>query len=482
MRLYDSLSRAVQEVVPVEEGHVKIYACGPTVYRYAHLGNLRTYMLSDLIRRALELEGYRVTLVMNITDVGHMTDESSPEAVDKMLLAVEDEGLQALEIAEKYTRSVLEDAEAVGIRPANVLPKATEHIPEMIELTERLIAKGHAYVVDTGSVYFDVTSFPGYGKLSGNTLENLKAGHRDLETDPRKRNAPDFALWKAAGEGRVMKWDSPWGEGFPGWHVECSAMSMKYLGERFDIHTGGTDLRFPHHEDEIAQSEAATGATFVRTWLHCAHLQLGGQKMAKRVGNLARPAELYERGVSPDALRYALMATHYRSPLDFSDESLTAATGAVERLRTVLLALQAYHGDAPDDPALRGVLTDARAAFADALADDLNISAALGAVFELVRDLNGRIADRTLSTADAGTAAAALLDLDQVLGVMARPADALPDALAALLQARAEARAARDWARSDELRARLAEAGVLVEDTPDGQRWRQGSVVGGRSR
>jgi cysteinyl-tRNA synthetase len=248
MRLYDSLSRTLQDVDPVEAGHVKLYACGPTVYRYAHLGNLRSFMLYDLIRRALELEGYRVTEVMNITDVGHMTDESSQEAVDKMLLAVEDEGLQPLEIAEKYTKAVFDDAAKLGIRPADLYPKATEHIDDMIALTQTLIERGHAYVVDNGSVYYDVTSFPGYGKLSGNTLDNLREGHRDLETDPRKRNPADFALWKAAGPGRLMKWDSPWGPGFPGWHIECSAMSMRYLGERFDIHTGGTDLRFPHHE------------------------------------------------------------------------------------------------------------------------------------------------------------------------------------------------------------------------------------------
>jgi cysteinyl-tRNA synthetase len=293
MRLYNTLSRRVEELVPVEPDRVKIYSCGPTVYRYAHLGNLRTYMLADLIRRALLFEGYRdVTVVMNITDVGHMTDESSPEAVDKMLLAVEDEGLQPLEIAEKYTNAVFEDAEKLGIHDADVYPRATEHIPEMIALTQTLIDKGHAYVVDNGSVYYDVRSFPGYGKLSGNTLDNLREGHRDLETDPRKRHPADFALWKAAGPGRLMKWDSPWGPGFPGWHIECSAMSMKYLGERFDIHTGGTDLRFPHHEDEIAQSEGAVDHPVVSIWVHGGHLRLSGQKIAKSTGNVVRAVDL----------------------------------------------------------------------------------------------------------------------------------------------------------------------------------------------
>ncbi|HET9249231.1 MAG TPA: cysteine--tRNA ligase, partial [Actinomycetota bacterium] len=286
MRLYDSLSRAVKEVDPVEAGRVKIYACGPTVYRYVHLGNLRTFLLTDLIRRAFEFEGYDVTAVQNITDVGHMTDESSPEAVDKMLLAVEDEGLQPLEIAEKYTEEALADMAAVGIRLPDVMPKASEHIHEMIELTQTLIDRGHAYVVDSGSVYYDVTSFPGYGQLSGNTLDKLKAGHRDLETDPAKRHEADFALWKAAGAGRLMTWPSPWGDGFPGWHIECSAMSMKYLGDRIDIHTGGNDLKFPHHEDEIAQSEAGVGHEVVKHWAHGGFLRLSGQKISKSTGNV----------------------------------------------------------------------------------------------------------------------------------------------------------------------------------------------------
>ena len=264
-----------------------MYACGPTVYRYAHLGNLRSFMLYDLIRRALEFEGFEVTEMMNITDVGHMTDESSVEAVDKMQLAMEDEGLTPAEIAEKYTAAVFDGRRRRSVSArADRYPKATEHIQEMIDLTEMLIDKGHAYVVDNGSVYYDVASFEGYGKLSGNTLENLREGHRDLETDPRKRNPADFALWKAAGPGRLMKWPSPWGEGFPGWHIECSAMSMKYLGERFDIHTGGTDLRFPHHEDEIAQSEGAVGHEVVSIWVHAGHLRQSGQKIAKSTGNV----------------------------------------------------------------------------------------------------------------------------------------------------------------------------------------------------
>ncbi len=321
MRLYNTLTRELEEVRPVTEGRVTMYTCGPTVYRYAHLGNLRTFMLADLIRRGLEFEGYAVTQIMNITDVGHMTDEASPEAVDKMLIAVEDEDLEPLAIAEKYTDAVFREAAAVGIRAAERYPKATEHIPEMIELTQTLIERGHAYVVDSGSVYFDVASFPGYGRLSGNTVDKLREGHRDLESDPAKRHPADFALWKAAGAGRLMRWDSPWGDGFPGWHIECSAMSMKYLGERFDIHTGGNDLRFPHHEDEIAQSEGAVGHQVVSIWVHGGHLRQSGQKIAKSTGNTIRVPDLVEHGIDPLSFRWLTFQTRYRSEMDFTWEA-----------------------------------------------------------------------------------------------------------------------------------------------------------------
>src|SRR5438874_10122481 len=255
MRLYNSMSRRVEEVKPVDGRTVKIYSCGPTVYRRIHLGNFRSFMLGDLIRRVARFQGLDAFLIMNITDVGHMTDDITDTGRDKMELAESDEGLSAAEIAGKYTRLILEDGDQLGITRADLYPKATEHIPEMITIIEGLIEKDHAYVVN-GTVYYDVTTFPEYGKLSGNTLDALKAGHRqELEIDPNKRHPEDFALWKSAGTGRALKWPSPWGDGFPGWHIECSAMSMKHLGERFEVNTGGNDTKFPHHEDEIAQSE-----------------------------------------------------------------------------------------------------------------------------------------------------------------------------------------------------------------------------------
>jgi len=456
MRLYDSLTREVRELAPNEPGRVTIYSCGPTVYRYAHLGNYRTFMLGDLIRRALRYEGFEVTQIMNITDVGHMTDESSAEAVDKMQLAMEDEGLAPLEIAEKYTRAVLEDAAAVGIRPADGYPKATEHIEDMVALTERLIDRGHAYVVDSGSVYYDVTTFPGYGRLSGNTLDKLREGHRDLETDPRKRHAADFALWKAAGPGRLMKWPAPWGEGFPGWHVECSAMSMRYLGEHIDIHTGGTDLRFPHHEDEIAQSEGAVGHTVVGTWVHGGHLRLTGQKISKSTGNVLRPLDLVERGMDPLAFRWLCFQTQYRSEMDFSWEAMATADARVTQLRRHVA------GWAPAAGTLGAAATAYDVRFREALANDLHMPGVVAVVNEL-----DHAAD-----VPAGEKYALLAAWDDVLGLdLEREATAgwePTEEMRALMAERDAARAARDYATSDEMRDRLAGMGLEVMDTPEG--------------
>jgi cysteinyl-tRNA synthetase len=460
MRLYNTLSRQVEEVRPLQDGNVTMYTCGPTVYRFVHLGNLRTFMLGDLIRRALEFEGAEVTQIMNITDVGHMTDESSPEAVDKMLLAVEDEGLQPLEIAQKYADAAFDEAASVGIRPADRYPKATEHIPDMIELTQRLIELGHAYVVDSGSVYFDVTSFPGYGKLSGNTLENLREGHRDLETDPSKRHAADFALWKAAGPGRLMKWDSLWGEGFPGWHIECSAMSMRYLGDRFDIHTGGTDLRFPHHEDEIAQSEGAVGHEVVSIWVHGGHLRQSGQKISKSTGNTVRVPDLLAQGLDPLAFRWLTFQTQYRSEMDFTWEAMETADQRVKQLRRRV----AEWGTPATELGEAAAGFDAR--FRDSVANDLHMPGAVAVVNEMT----------SAAGVSDGEKAALLLSWDHVLGLdldrEARTAWEPTDRMRALMAERDEARAAKDYATSDRLRDELAEMDVEVMDTPAGTKVR----------
>jgi cysteinyl-tRNA synthetase len=459
MRLYNSLSRRVEEVRPADGRVVKMYSCGPTVYRYAHLGNMRTFMLGDLIRRALRFEGSEVRWVMNITDVGHMTDDLGEEARDRMDIAVADEGLTPLEIAAKYTEAFLEDSDALGIQRADAYPRATDHIAEMIELTKVLIEKGHAYEVD-GNVYFDVSSFPGYGRLSGNTLDKLQPGHRQLETDPSKRHHADFALWKRAGENRLMKWDSPWGPGFPGWHIECSAMSIKYLGERFDVHTGGADLKFPHHEDELAQSDAATRHPVVSIWVYGGFLQFSGQKMAKSKGNITRVTEIAQQGVDPLAFRLLCFGTRYRSEMDFSWEALEAEERRLTRLRQ---RMADWAGAERDGRSPAGADLDRR--FREAVADDLDLPTAIKVLAEAVS-----------SGAAEGERYELLASWDQVLGLdlerLAREGFEVPEDVQALIDERNEARRIRDFTTSDRIRDRLAGMGWEVMDTAEGTRVR----------
>ncbi len=459
MRLYNSLTRQVEEVRPADGRVVRMYSCGPTVYRYAHLGNMRTFMLGDLVRRGLRFEGHEVRWVMNITDVGHMTDDIGEEARDRMDIAVADEGLAPLEIAAKYTAAFLEDVDALGIERADEYPRATDHIPEMIELTRTLIEKGHAYEVD-GNVYFDVSSFPEYGGLSGNTLDQLQPGHRQLEADPSKRHHADFALWKRAGANRLMKWDSPWGEGFPGWHVECSAMSMRYLGERFDIHTGGADLKFPHHEDERAQSDAATGHEVVSIWVYGGFLQFSGHKMSKSQGNITRVTEIAEEGVDPLAFRLLCFGTRYRSEMDFSWEALEAEDRRLIRLRQRM----ADWKDA-ERGGLSPAATDLDRRVRDAVADDLDLPTAIRVVAEVVgADIGDGEKYELLASWDA------VLGLD--LERLAREGFEVPDDVRALIDERDDARRARDFARSDAIRSRLTAMGWEVMDTADGTRVR----------
>jgi cysteinyl-tRNA synthetase len=456
MRLYDSLSREVREVLPADGKTVRMYSCGPTVYRYAHVGNMRTFMLGDLIRRVLRQEDRPVQWVMNITDVGHMTDDATDTGRDRMDLAMEDEGLSPEDIAAKYTRAFLEDADAVGIERADAYPKATDHIPEMIDLTRQLIERGHAYEVG-GTVYFDVRSFPAYGRLSGNTLESLRAGHRqELEQDPNKRHPEDFALWKKAGPGRLMKWDSPWGPGFPGWHIECSAMSMKFLGQRFDIHTGGNDLKFPHHEDEIAQSEGATGHQVVGLWVHGGFLQMSGQKMSKSARNIKRVSELADQGIDPLAFRLLCFGTRYRSEMDFSWDSLEAADRTLTRLR------QRVAGWEGTDVNGSGAETkDLGRRFQERVSDDLDLPGALVVMNEAV---SASIPDRDKRALLASWDGVLGLDLER----LAREGFDVPPEVQDLVGERDAARRDRDFARSDAIRDRLAEMGWEVMDTADG--------------
>ena len=462
VRLHDTLTGADQPLQPVESGHVRIYSCGPTVYGPAHVGNFRSFLFADLLVRHLRWRGYRVTWVMNLTDVD-----------DKIIRGAAAEGIGIDALATRHIAGFLADAATLRMTTPDVLPRATAHIPQMVQLVETLLERGNAYRTDDGSIFFRIGSWPAYGRLARLDPDAMRVGERVAADEYSKDDARDFVLWKAAKPGEPS-WETAIGTGRPGWHLECSAMSMAYLGETFDIHTGGVDLIFPHHEDEIAQSEAGTGRQFVRTWLHCAHLQMGGRKMAKSEGNIARVAELLAAGVSPRALRYGLISAHYRTGLSFGDASLSAASAAVDRLDATVTGLTSYRGDGADDPDLPAAIGGAREAFGAAMDDDLGVSAALAALFDLVRDVNRRIATRSLSTADAERALAALYDLDQVLGLLPEAAEPPLDAdLADLLDRRAAARGARDWAASDRLRDELAARGISVEDTRDGQRWRR---------
>jgi cysteinyl-tRNA synthetase len=459
LRFTNTLGGQLEEFAPLDAVNVRMYSCGPTVYGPSHIGNFRAFLLGDLVSRYLRWSGYRVTWVMNITDVD-----------DRIIRDLAEKAVTLDELTAPHIARFLADMSELRIGPPDALTRATEYIPDMASLIAKLVAKGHAYKTDDGSIFFRISSWPAYGKLARLEPDAARQTDRVAADDYGKDDVRDFALWKGTKPGEPS-WDTEIGAGRPGWHIECSAMSMKHLGESFDIHTGGVDLIFPHHENEIAQSEAATGKKFVTTWLHNAHLQLGGTKMARRVGNIARPADVYDDGYTPVELRYALLSVRYSAPLEWGDETLDNARSAVERLSTAVGSLDAYAEEKADDPDLPAALESARAAFRLAMDDDLNVSGGLAAVFDLVRDLNRRVKARSLSTADAGRAAAALRDLDSVLGVISIT-DSLPEGADALIQQRAAARAAKEWAKADELRDTLAGMGVAVEDTKDGQRWR----------
>ena len=446
VRLYNTFTRRKEPLRPLEGGKVRIYSCGPTVYRFAHIGNLRTFMVPDLLRRTLEYLGYEVEQIMNITDVGHLTDDTFDRGEDKMLVAARLEKKSPAQIAAYYTDAFLEDLDRLNIRRADVYPRATDYVPKMIELTKALLAKGNAYEID-GNVYYDIATFPAYGRLSRNTTDNLLTGVRG-EPDPRKRHPGDFTLWKAAGENRLQVWPSPWGLGYPGWHIECSAMSLSLLGERFDIHTGGADNVFPHHEAEIAQSEAVTGHQVVSIWMHGGLLMLSGTRMAKSAGNFFRVTELEERGIDPLAFRYLALQARYRAPLNFSTEGLTGADRALRQLREKVGEWSGDH---------RTVDPEWDARFREAIADDLDFPRAMALVAELSR-----------SGLDPGSKAATLIAWDGVLGLdLDRiPERALPDGARQLIAEREKARAAKDFARADQLREQLRSLGVSVADKP----------------
>jgi len=464
VRLFNSASRQVEPFVPLVPGQAGIYDCGPTVYDWQTIGNLYRYIVSDVQRRTLEYLGYRVKSVMNITDVGHIAGDVD-EGEDRMMIAAKREGRDPETLARKYTDQFMADRHKLNILDPHVMPKATAHIPEMIELIKRLIAKGNAYAAADG-VYFDISTFPEYGKrLAGELTADLVAGAR-VDVNPNKRNPADFALWRAKKPGDLQFWDSPWGQGNPGWHIECSAMSMKYLGETFDIHSGGEDNLFPHHESEIAQSEAATGKPFVRYWTHVRFLKVDSGAMHKSAGNAYLLKDLESWGFDPLAFRMLVLNNKYRQPLDFTRAGLAGAQNRLDRWRGIIRdAWQATGGTpidvAPEDPR--------RTAFVGALTDDLNTPAALAQAEAILGDA---------ATGDVATkrhALEVLFDMDQVLALSLRERASDADLSAeerAALSERDEARKKGDYKRSDELRAELERKyGIRVKDTKDGTRW-----------
>jgi cysteinyl-tRNA synthetase len=462
--LYNTLTRSKDLFQPLHPPKVGIYSCGPTVYKDIHIGNFRTFVMTDLLRRMLEYNGYDVFLVRNITDVGHLQNDTEERGEDKLEQEARRTGRSAYEIAAYYTERYMKDATELNILPPQLNPKATDHIPEMIAMTEQLIERGLAYTSD-GNVYYDVSHFPNYGALSGNTVENLRAGGHgrpQMEIAEDKDAPEDFALWKHGDETRQMNWPSPWGIGFPGWHIECSAMATKYLGEQFDIHTGGIDLIFPHHEDEIAQSQGANDKPPVRFWVHGEFLDFGNSKMSRSVGNVILVSTLKEQGIDPMAYRYLLLTAHYRTKLNFTDESITAAQNGLNNLREDLAALPASESPGEQDT-WSAEAERVRAAFHEAINNDLEIPTALSITREVAR--TSKIAPEERRRL--------LLDFDRVLGlrldtVQPKAPRVLSDEVLALVRQRNAARAARNWKLSDQLRDQLKALGFEVRDTPKG--------------
>ncbi len=461
IHLFNTLTRQKEEFSSMEPGYVRMYTCGPTVYDYAHIGNFRAFLFEDLLKRWLQFRGFRVKHVMNLTDVD-----------DKTIKGSRTQGIPLKEYTDFYVKAFFEDVKILNIEPANVYPRATEHIPEMVTLIETLLAKGFAYKADDCSIYFAIRKFPDYGKLSKIQVSELKSGARVSVDEYAKEDIQDFALWKAwsPDDGEVY-WDTELGKGRPGWHVECSAMSMKYLGETFDIHCGGVDNIFPHHENEIAQSEAATGKPFVHVWMHNEHLLVEGRKMAKRFGNYFTLRDLLKRNCDPMAIRYLLLSTHYRQQFNFTFGGLEAAKGAIDRLANLMRRLEDANGASKGKA--RDIISSTERCFVDAMDDDLNIGLALASLFDFVRDLNNLLDLDVVDKTDAGLALDFLSRVDKVLGVVSSiKEEAIPSEAVKLIAKREAARKAKDWKTADEIRQQLRGMGVVLEDTAQGVRWR----------
>ena len=464
MKIYNTLSRRKEEFVPIEEGKVRMYVCGPTVYNFIHIGNARPMIFFDTVRRYFEYKGYQVNFVSNFTDVD-----------DKIIRAAKEEGVDSSVISERYIKECKTDMAGMGVRPATTHPKATEEIGGMIEMIMTLIEKGFAYEVN-GTVYFRVRSFPGYGKLSGKNLDELESGNRTLLVtgEEEKEDPMDFVLWKPKKEGEPF-WESPWGQGRPGWHIECSVMSKKYLGEEIDIHGGGEDLVFPHHENEIAQSEAASGHVFSHYWMHNAFLNINNVKMSKSLGNFLLVRDISKQ-YDLSILRFFMLSAHYRSPLNFSPELMEAAKSGLERIQNGLVRLRDEEENCAENGADQGAVREAairfRAQFEAAMDDDFNTADAIAAFFELVKFANITDPAQT-GRADWDALRAAALDMAGVLGIEEPKKELLDADIEALIEERQAARKAKNYARADQIRAELADKGILLEDTKEGVKWKR---------
>ncbi|MFQ5870140.1 MAG: cysteine--tRNA ligase [Candidatus Zixiibacteriota bacterium] len=461
LRFYNTFTKKIEEFSSIRPGEVRMYTCGPTVYDYAHIGNYRAYIFEDLLRRYLKYKGYNVIQVMNVTDID-----------DKSIRASREQGIRLQEYTRKYKDAFFEDIDTLNIERAEHYPVATEHIPEMVEMIKTLLERGHAYQKD-GSIYFEVKSFPPYGKLSGFDISQLKAGARIDSDEYEKETASDFALWKAWDEddGEVF-WETELGKGRPGWHIECSAMSIKYLGQPFDIHTGGVDNIFPHHENEIAQSEGASGDKFANCWLHNAHLMVEGRKMAKSFGNFYTLKDLLKLGHHPTAIRYQLLTIHYRQQLNFTFEGLSGALSSLQRLRDFWRSLEDVRGD-NDGGKVAPVLEKAKTGFEEGLDEDLNISPALASIFDMVREVNSLIAEGQISKGEAQQTLNLLKRFDAVLGFIRPEESTIDEEIEALIEGRNQARGDKNWAEADRIRDELLKKGIVLEDTKEGTKWKR---------
>ncbi|MGI6189009.1 MAG: cysteine--tRNA ligase [Clostridiales bacterium] len=463
MKLYNTLTRQKEEFVPLNEGEVRIYSCGPTVYDYFHIGNARPFIIFDTLRRYMEYKGYKVIFVQNFTDID-----------DKMINRANEESITVKELGDRFIEEYFRDADALGIKRATFHPRATEHIDDMIAFIQKLIQKGMAYEAQ-GDVYFDTSVLEDYGKLSGQRLEELEAGAR-VDVEEGKKNPMDFALWKAQKPGEPA-WDSPWGRGRPGWHIECSVMAIKYLGETIDIHSGGQDLIFPHHENEIAQSEGATGKPFARYWLHNGYININNEKMSKSLGNFFTVREILQH-FDPEVVRFFMLSAHYRNPINFSPELLNQAKSALERLynckNNLLHLMQNAEDKEPtaEEKDFVYALMSYKKKFEDAMDDDINTADALAAVFDMVRDLNSVVSPK-IPKKLIEQAYGLLDELADVLGILRKDTmrRELDDEIKMLIEKRQQARKEKNWALADQIRDELKERGIILEDTPQGVRW-----------